>query len=332
MIWSLIFFPLVLWAEVDMSPIHDLDSKLPELSPIKSIHEGKRKRDLQKNYSPQIELNQILKSQVRKGAIKEGGEILDIKTNRILKISKITYISYYALEDEYRFKYIVNKDGTVTWKIKSDSIEPLEDELTMYRPPLKYSPAPDNIARSFFDQKLNIQKEFSFYAGFSQGKFMQDLFDGEKINEGETSQYGLHFFAEWKTPIKVGLSTHFENTTYSINKKYTVRYNSISLGPQIKTKDLDFFGRSFRIQTQFRIGPFATATYQSDKGKEIFKFNSSDLMSSAEWPIENRFGEFVVGLFYQVQWLNLKDQKKPANIRASNRTNNSYGVSFGQVF
>ena len=99
-----------------------------------------------------------------------------------------------------------------------------------------------------------------------------------------------------------------------------------------KAKDFDFWGEPIRFQTQFRASPFARATAETSQGNVAFKFNSADLLFSVEHPIENRLGAFILGLFFQNQWLNIKDQPEIVSIKASNHTNKSFGLSLAQVF
>jgi hypothetical protein len=144
------------------------------------------------------------------------------------------------------------------------------------------------------------------------------------------TQYGLHYFTEWKLPIKVGAALHYEKSEYKLSGAGSISYSSFSFGPQFKTKDFEILSTEFRLQTQIRVSPFAAAHADTVNGREKYKFNTADLMTSIEHPWKNQWGEFVVGLFYQIQWLNLKDSSD-VNIESSNKTNTSLGLSLSQV-
>jgi hypothetical protein len=242
------------------------------------------------------------------------------------------YVKYYGLEDENQFKYIIDKNGEVAWRVRSRYVEPIREELALYVRPVTYTPAPANLVRTAYDRKLTAPPEVSFFVGRAQGDYMSDLFEDRTARGGTSNQYGIHFFTQWNLPLKAGVVLHYERTSYNLQGGGRVLYSAPSLGPQLKTRDFDFFGKALRLQTHFRVSPFARATADTIYGSGSFKFNSTDVLASVEHPVKNRLGEFVFGLYFQSQWLNLRDQQMPVDVRASNQTNKSWGLSLAQVF
>jgi hypothetical protein len=242
------------------------------------------------------------------------------------------YVKYFKLEDEHGYKYILNPDGSTSWRVKNGYISPLQEELSLYVPPVKYTPAPTNLVKTVYDKKLVIRPEFTFYTGVVQGDYMADLFEDDKAKSGMSNQYGLHFFTDWKIPIKEGAVVHYERASYKLGAGGQVQYYAWSIGPQIKTREFEIIGQPLRFNLMFRVSPMARAEAETQYGNGTFKFNSADLLAAMERPIHNRFGEFVLGLYYQSQWLNIKDQSMPVSLSSSNQTNKSIGISFGQVF
>jgi hypothetical protein len=165
-----------------------------------------------------------------------------------------------------------------------------------------------------------------------RGDYTADLFEDKRARQGLTNQYGVHFFTQWKLPIKTGVVFHYERSSYRLRGGGNVIYNSFSLGPQLKTRDFEILDQPLRLQLMFRVGPMARMEAETAYGNGVFKFNSADLMASVERPVKNFLGEFVIGFFYQTQWLNLRDQKVPVRLRAANETNKAVGLSIAQVF
>ncbi len=330
--WLLLaLFTTKAFAQIDVSPIRKFEEELPNFENFKqSDEEINIDRRSGKHVPPVrvIPLTEITKSGTQMGSVLAGVPFHNLTSDKNYKTSKQVYIRYFNLEDENGFKYIQNKDGTVTWRILSRFVEPIKEELALYVPPLKYTPAPDNIVRAEYDTKLSLRPEVTFLAGIVQGDFMQDLFNDPEAKSGSSTQYGVHLFTQWKLPIKAGAVFHYEKTTYKLSNGSQLIYSSPSFGPQFKTKEFEVFTHPLRFQTQFRISPFARAA--SDE--VTYKFNSADLLASFERPVKNRWGEFVVGLYFQSQWLNLKDQSGDVKVQASNKTNKSIGLSFAQVF
>ena len=335
--WLLLILTPLAFAQTnaDLKAIQDLDEELPTFNDYKRSEEEVNFQRQNRKFQPPkkiVRLDKIQASGTQMGAVSAGVPVRNMEDNKNYTLTRMSYVRYFNLEDENGFKYIQNKNGTVTWRILSRYVEPIKQELAMYEPPLKYTPAPDNIVRAEYDKKLSLPPELSLYAGIAKGDYMADLFNDSKASSGSTVQYGLHFFTQWKLPIKVGGVLHFEQTSYELTGGGKLNYTSLSFGPQFKTKEFELLGQPLRFQTQFRVSPLARAEAETTQGSLTYKFNSADLLSSFERPIKNGWGEFVLGLFYQVQWLNIKDDPGTTSLEASNETNKSFGLSIAQVF
>ncbi len=334
MFWLLLLLTTSVFAQVDLSAIQELDEELPNYQDYKQSDEEIEIQRQNRKFRPPKRIilqSEIEQSGTQYGAVRAGTKIYDVKTGKSYRISKQIYLEYFNLEDENGFKYIQNKDGYVTWKVSSEYVEPIKEEINLYVPPHRYTPAPENIVRSEYDKKLSIPPEVSFLTGVVQGDFMKDLFNDNKARSGLSNQYGIHLFTDWKLPVKAGAVLHYEKASYRLDNGGQVIYSAPSFGPQFKTRDYEILGNPLRLQAQFRVSPLARARAETLNGVVNVKFNSADLLVSIERPIENRFGQFVLGLYSQTQWLNLREQ--PAvSVKATNETNKSIGLSFAQVF
>jgi hypothetical protein len=335
MILPFLFLISPLFAATDLSAINELENKLPDYTTEKQSDEEIKYQRQNRRFTPPyyiVSMEEIKRSEVQYGALKIGSTVIHIETNELHKNAEMKYVKYFSVEDEKGFKYLQNKDGSVTWKVPSRFIDPLKNELSMYVPPDKYTPAPKNLVKTVYDRKLKVLPEFSFYAGLVQGQYMKDLFEDKRALIGTSNQYGIQLFTDWNLPIKAGVVVHYEKASYRLQGGGQVFYTSTSIGPQIKTKDFDFFGAPIRFQTQLRIGPVARASAETIFGNGTFKFNSTDLLVSIERPFKNDWGEFVLGFYSQSQWLNLVNQEVNVSLKASNAINRSYGLSIAQVF
>ena len=334
MMWLFLLIITPAFAQVDLTAIQDLDDELPNYQDYKQSDEEVEFQRQNRKFRPPVRVvtqEEITSSGTQYGAIQAGTLIRNLKDNKNYKITKHMYVEYFNLEDENGFKYIQNKNADVKWRVRSEKIEPIKQELDLYVPPHRYTPAPDNIVRAEYDKKLSIPPEFSFYTGVVRGDYMKDLFEDNKARSGVSNQYGFHLFTNWKMPVKAGAVIHYEKSSYRLDNGGQVIYSSPSFGPQFKTRDYEILGNPLRLQAQFRVSPFATARAETVNGNVSLKFNSADFLVSIERPIENRFGQFVLGLYSQTQWLNLREQ--PAvSLKAANETNKSIGISFAQVF
>lgn len=332
MLWLLFSLSALAQDDIDLSAIKKLDEELPIVQHTESdITQRFENRRYRPPYRA-IRIKEILASGTEYGSIQQGRKLIRISDGKAFEVSEDFFGKFYRLQDEQGFKYLQNNDGSCVYKINTRHVESIQKELALYEPPLRYTPAPTNIVKAEYDQKLKLLPEVSFYVGPVQGAYMKDLFNDNKASSGVSTQYGVHLATDWELPIKVGGVLHYEKSTFDLTGGGKINYSSFSFGPQFKSKDFDWAGYAIRFQTQFRVSPFARLDAETIYGNASFKFNSADVMLSAEHPVKNSWGEFVLGVFFQNQWLNIKDQPETVSIEASNATNKSFGLSFSQVF
>ena len=334
MFWILLSFTAFAQDELDLKAIKALEAELPvtEYSGRAEDFEQRRYSSRYQHPFKKTKLKTILASGTEHGHVREGKYLIRIKDNQVIEVNESFYGKFFKLQDDQGFKYIQSNDGSCVYKLKTEFVNNVEQELALYVPPMKYTPAPTNIIRSDFDKKLKVLPEVTFLMGMVQGSYMKDLFNDNKAASGITNQYGVHLATGWELPIKAGLVLQYEKSTYNLRGGGNIIYSAVSFGPQFKSKNFELWGEVFRLQTQFRVSPFARAAAETTQGNVDFKFNSADFMLAAEHPVKNSLGEFVLGLFFQTQWLNMKQQPEIVSINATNETNKSLGLSIAQVF
>jgi hypothetical protein len=334
MLWLLLSFSAYAQDDLDLSAVKKLEEKLPlvQSTHVEEVQSTSVKTTRHKHPFRPVSFEKIIASETEYGHVRAGKNLIRLKDNQSVHLSEEFFGKFYRLQDELGFKYIQSRDGTCLYKIKSTDFTSVEPELVLYEPPMQYTPAPKNIIQSDYDKKLRLLPEASLSGGIVLGSYMRDLFNDSKAGIGLTTQYGMQFTTDWKVPMKVGGIVKYERSTYNLRGNGRVTYTSPSFGPVFKTKDFDMYGYPIRFQTQFRVSPFSKAFGQTVDGEVTFKFNSADLFITAEHPIKYQFGEFIVGFFFQSQWLNFRDQPEIVSIRASNQTNKAFGLTFAQVF
>ena len=331
--WWLVLLSFSAFAQnqSELKAIRDLKQNLPDYQVAPKSEEFAETENLYRVPKFPVRFEEIKASGTEMGAVRAGVSLIQIKDNKPLRLSKDVYLKFYRMQDEEGYKYVVNKDGKTIYRIDGEYVTSLKETTEMYVPPLKYSTARVDVVQEEFDQKLHLRPELVVFAGLVSGQYMRDLFNDDSAKSGRTYRIGANVFTNWSLPVKVGLSTHYEVSRYNLSNGHA-DYQSFSLGPQVKSRDFHIFEQAFRLQTQFRVGPFATLTSQSSSGTQKLKFNSADVLTSFEVPVENDFGEVVLSLFYQAQWLNLRGDKPDVSVNSSNAINSSVGLALGQVF
>jgi hypothetical protein len=334
--WWLLLLTTAVYAqrEDELKAIRSLKDELPEYDIQESL-KGSSTGFRSRGYRPpqrKISYTEIKASGTGKGAIPKNAPLIRLSDNTIVQIPELIYVDFYRLQDELGFKYLINKTGEVVYKVSGELVSDIKHELALYEPPLRYTPAPKNIVRAEYDRELKLIPEASFYAGLVSGDYMRDLFNDTAARFGISNQYGAHLFTKWRLPIKTGAVIHYEKTGYRLENGGKLTYSALSFGPQFKTKTFDIYGEPFLFQCQFRVSPFARAQAELPNNNLTFKFNSADLLLAAEHPVPNFLGVMSVGLYYQSQWLNIKDQPEFVSINATNETNQSFGLYLSQAF
>ncbi len=335
--WWLLLLPLTAFTQdkdLDIEAVERLSETMPDYQTEPPAVEFKEENVRARKFVYPIKavtMAQITTSGIGLGSVKAGSYVIRIEDDVKMTVPKNMNIQYYRLEDERGFKYLVSK-GKSKYKILSHQVIDTNEETNLFEPPDQYTPAPKNIIAAEYDDGFNFVPEPFFYAGFVDGSYMKDLFNDDRARYGNTSQFGIRGTAKWNWPIYAGAVFTYERSSYNLLNDGKVVYSSPSIGPMFKTKDFTILEFPFRFQTQFRVSPFARADTTFGDRQETIKFNSSDFLVAFEHPVKNGWGEFVLGLFVQAQWLNLKEQEGRTKVIANNQTNNSYGVSFSQVF
>lgn len=332
--WILLSFSAFAQEELDLSAIKKIEEKLPSTryfqdEPVtkKLLRKPRHQHPFQK-----VRMGQIIESGTEYGHVKAGKFLVRLEDNQKIEVAEEFYGKFFRMQDEYGYKYLQSNDGKCLFKLRSEFFTSVNPELELYEPPLKYTPAPTNIIRADYDKDLTFSPEASISGGYVIGSYMKDLFNDENAGLGLTSQYSFEATTKWKHPIKPGMVFSYEKSFYNLKGNGRVIYTSPSFGPVFKSKDFYIATYAVRIHTQFRVSPYAKAFAQTVNGDVTFDFNSADLFIKAEHPMKNLFGEFLLGIYFQSQWLNIKDQPEIISVSPSNQTNKSFGFSLAQVF
>lgn len=300
------------------------------------IEKKKDERVIRKNknrfppYDVTIGLAEILGSPEELGALKKGTPIYTFEDSRKVILNKDIYIRFHRQPDDQGFKYLVSKNGSINFKVSADYINSIAPETVMYEPPHTYTPAPE-IKKIHYDKKLKTYYEIGAATSFVQGTYLQDLLNLDSAPKGRINQIGGNVMANWKWPVKVGLGAYFTQGSFKTDGG-TTTLSSISFGPVFKTKNFHPFEINIRLFAQARYSPFGKMNVEISNGETSFNFNSTDFLFGVELPFENKWGEFVVSIFSQSQWISLKKQQEIVNINSSNKANQAIGLGIAQVF
>lgn len=326
----LLFFPQVHAQE--LSELKEL-SKFNQKTSIFSDKKPIKIRQHQNKYGPTFEtvgLEEILSSPEELGVVKAGSHIYQIEDSQKLFLDKDIFIRFHRKPDEQGFKYLVNKNGDIKYKVETKDIHSVAQETTLYEPPHSYSEAPE-LKQIVWDQKLNSKFEIGAALSSVKGHYLADLLNLESAPTGQMTQLGVAYHADWEWPVKVGLGAYYQEAKFKTDGG-TSSYRAFSLGPIFKSQNFYPMEVAVRVFTQIRYSPVGRMDAQVSRGATSFDFNATDFFLGLEFPMKNRWGEFVTSVFTHYQWLSLKNQDEIVMIESSNKANQAIGLGFSQVF
>jgi hypothetical protein len=99
-IWFLPLLITTAFAQVDLSAIKELDEELPEYQGYREDVDYQRQNRRFRPPQRVISLDEIKKSGVSYGAIKENATLSSIADNKLYQTSRMIYVKYFNREDE----------------------------------------------------------------------------------------------------------------------------------------------------------------------------------------------------------------------------------------
>ncbi len=334
---ALLILPLHLVAqdEIDLSTIEELEQNLPDYKTSDTDDQSAQiRRAQERRYRPPrqiIHMSEIEVSGVEYGSIRPGIPVTNVKTNSTKIISRPIYVKSYRLPDENGFRYLINKDGETVFKVSVEHFDPIKEETTLYVPPTKYQPVLVHKNISDYDTKLRVVPEVGGGADIVSSSFVSDILNDSEANFGYSSRVFANIYTDWKLPVRVGATAHFERSFYKVSGG-KAETSAFSFGPLARSKNFSIGETEFRLMGQFRLSPFSSMNYENSIGSGTFKFTTYAVMAAIEFPIQNFIGEFTIAPYYQQQWFTLKDQQEIVKLESKTNSNASFGLMLSQAF
>lgn len=268
-------------------------------------------------YPPSLSKNQTI-SQKNKSPV-----------NVIMEKSK--YVRHYKKPDHQDYFYLLDSKVKVIGKVHKRFISKLSEVLKMHEPPISYQPVTHAHSQKQDDGNLKIHKGFSWQTGISKGDYIGDLLSKNQSQLGYLNQLGIFAMTSWRLPVFIGLSAYYENTNYQSDLSKNSKLQSFTFGPLVRTKVFNFKKTQLTFSSQIKIGPF-THLRSSNSQIPTYRFYSTDLLNQIDIPFKNIFGQFSLGAFFQIQWLNIKNPPQETSLSSRLKTNKTFGLSLSQVF
>lgn len=271
-----------------------------------------------------IRWQQIASSEPFYFYLKKGTPIVELQTEKKLRLAKDIYALGLRKPDHNDFIYMMNEDGLVYYKVKAIHTVSIDPELEMFTPPkkyVKYTPE-QKIKREALAHEVVLGIHYDNY----RAVFTSDIFDNPSLSNGSGTRFSTDYYFNFNSPISVGLVGEFENARFqSSSGDEKVTKSALSFGAALRFKEITALPLSPRFWAKVTYALSSQMSYQSSSGTQEEDFNQT----AAELGVETNFklplGALKLGLSFRRQWLkNIGDDR---NIRYSGRA--AYDDSFG---
>jgi hypothetical protein len=277
-----------------------------------------------------IKLKDIVTSGKFMGVIRRGTKLIHLRTGKIYYNQKLLTVRAYRKSDYEGYKLLINKNGFSTYKVLSSKLNNIKEVTNLYKEPHYFKPVENKVDYNLINQKLKLQAQFNFHAGLTQSDFLQQISRVES-GIGQTVRYEGEVYGNFNFPVKIGLSTSYENTFANFSNGGRYKMNSLSLGPVIKTPKFQMGQGTYSSFLQVRHAIFSKAVVES----EVFSGDFSIAQTSVAIGLEKHFktflGDMIFGGNYQRQWLKPSSQNLAANIESESNTTDSFVLTLGYI-
>ena len=315
-------------------PLRKLESELPQYEISDFTHESNfvelstPNAKFKKPHQP-VPMTDILNSPLRNIAIKKNATLIRIENEENLILPKNILTKVYALPDENEYFYIPGKQNEALFRVNISQIEPIELVTRLYVPPNKFRLSTVDKTQTQVDPKPFIYPEINFGSGLTQALFTQDLYNDGRAKTAPYIQYGLTGWMHWQKAFSLGATSKIERSYHSLRGNSRATFTAFSIGPVFRTSSFVVEETPFYFQAQTRWSPVAHTQFED---LEKINLQVNNLQISLEFPQKNRWGEFLFGVAFGRQWINLKENTKTATLDTDNNTNDLYMITLSQGF
>lgn len=263
------------------------------------IKDKKNKYTTAKYEIQAINLKQIAKSKTFLAFIKRGVKLVNIYTGDIKYLPKDLTARLHTLTDNDGFKYLKNRNGTLSFKVLSNKVVKIKDIATLYIPPKEFKPVVNKIDLKYDDDNLLLETNYKTSLGLSSSRFAQNL---TKKNQTSAinAKFSIETLVDMTIPYQAGISFSIENM-YGSSSSNKYQFRTIQLGPIFKTKR-NKNGYSYYLNANTSV--FSEFINTEGQSEAKYKITDRNLNIGFEKIYKTHFfGKVLLGLNYQRKWI-----------------------------
>lgn len=277
-----------------------------------------------------IQLKDIVESGVFYAGIRQGTQLVHIRSGKLFYAQKNLTVKAYRKNDYEGYKLLINKNGFSSYKVASSNINSIKEITNLYEPPKKYTPVKEQKTNyRILDNDLKYQTQFNFHLGLSDPKFINDL-GNLTPHTGQTTRYEGAVYGNFDFLFKLGLTMQWETMSGSLSNGGKYNMYSFSMGPAYKSQPIKLGSAEYQFFAQVRLAAFSKIKIESPTQSSNYNLAQTSLVLGVEREVNTFLGKFQIGGNYQRQWLKPSAENYKASVSAENNYNDSYVLSIGK--
>lgn len=311
---------------------------IDELQKIKEQHEESVNQVIterivrnSKQYTPTTFL-EIQNSGLEYFAIGEGSSIVNFQDNYQFRAPKGMTVQAYRKPDEGGFLYIKSASGKIQYKVHINAVTNLNKVTQMYEEPDTYVPLEKVESKIVRDKSLIFEHKFGIGFERTASNFTSTALGESRAIEGSVQRYHYTLSTKWSAPINIGAQLFWENTDFAPGLFDSITMRSAGIGILAKANQLSWrehrfeFGAMITFDIQSRL----TARYAG--GVDRYDLDQNTFQLYGELKINNKLGDFSLGLSYRKLWSSIDDSSQQTSINNINASDSSVGIYIAQSF
>lgn len=264
-------------------------------------------------FQVKVTLEEVMNSKLKQIFIPRQTELIKISNNEVFYTTKDITPKAYVTVDNKNYRYIVDKNKIIKYKVHVTAITDIKEVTNLYEPPKYFQKVKKKIKKKKFDKRLPLYLGAKIQSALTSTDFTSTFIKNtNKLAPALRAEISL--LTNISIPIDTGISLQYETIRGS---NFTTQ--TLSLGPDFKFKEL--LGK-YHLHLQARLSLFSNLTDTSlDIAQELPLSETALLIG-----LERDYKYFTIGYNLQRKWIRGNPRDSDINFNLSGETDNSFGI------
>jgi hypothetical protein len=316
--------------------IDDVDFTV--LEPLRPINRKLMRKQEKIKYLKKLQKDAELKNIQESGeylAVLESGATLENIDNEleVFQVHKDLNVYVYRQADHYNYKYILDKDKKIKYKVHTDFLHDISVVSNLKPKPELWSTS-ENVDLLDTNNKLtHLKFQFNLSSEAIMSRYLQEVAEARYDQVNRSIRLEGQGYLNWDYPVELGWSLNYQTASFETVTTSGGNYRAIHTGPIIRTLVGQLQGGDILVRLGYQHTVNANYTYRINDVSYIAVLNANTAELGTEWMNKTSLGRFSMGLVYRRQWISMKENLDDSvRLSSSSRTADALGFTLGHDF